>query len=99
MIRKVNGIADETSLITRQTSSGGYRLIGRQRELDDLHRVVTVGMDQLSQVVEVAGDPGIGTTRLLDALCGMAARHGRVVLPSQRQARWIEPRLRLLFSP
>jgi DNA-binding CsgD family transcriptional regulator/tetratricopeptide (TPR) repeat protein len=86
MIRRANGTIDEAGLAAAASPSGTGRLIGRERELDALHRVLTRGMDSPAQLVEVAADPGIGTTRLLDELCGMANKQGRVVLSGRATA-------------
>lgn len=60
-------------------------LIGRAAEVE-LLRSAVCSMDDGAQLAEVAGDPGTGTTRLLDEFCRLAARAGRVVLSGRATA-------------
>jgi predicted ATPase len=51
-------------------------LIGRTRELDRLLQVMGVASAQGSAVALVAGEAGVGKTRLVDELTARAADHG-----------------------
>ncbi len=66
-------------------AAGGGALVGRAAELD-LLRGAVAGQDGQAQLIEVAGDPGTGTTRLLGEFCAMAAAAGQVVLSGRATA-------------
>jgi DNA-binding CsgD family transcriptional regulator len=66
-------------------AADGAALVGRAAELD-LLRAAVAGQDGPAQLVEVAGDPGTGTTRLLGEFCAMAAAAGQVVLSGRATA-------------
>jgi DNA-binding CsgD family transcriptional regulator len=67
-------------MIARSPASPEPLLIGRQRELAALWHHFEVAVAGRTGVVLVAGEPGIGKTRLLDAVSARAARAGAVVL-------------------
>jgi ATP/maltotriose-dependent transcriptional regulator MalT len=54
--------------------------IGRHREIDLLSRLLESATAGLTHVAVVAGEPGIGKTRLIDAIARRAAQGGMVVL-------------------
>lgn len=57
------------------------QLIGRSGELEQLDSLIGgLGRDGVPAVVDIAGDPGIGKSRLLSELCGRARRAGLMVL-------------------
>ena len=55
-------------------------LVGRQRELELLWRQLQAAADGALRVALIAGEPGIGKTRLLDTVAQRAGREGIVVL-------------------
>lgn len=54
--------------------------VGREREWTQLSGVLQQALDGWGQVVFVAGEPGIGKTRLLEELAGLATARGARVL-------------------
>jgi DNA-binding CsgD family transcriptional regulator/tetratricopeptide (TPR) repeat protein len=62
------------------TISGAAPLIGREDELARLDSVLGRARDGEARAVLVAGDAGVGKTRLLDEVAGHAARSGMTVL-------------------
>ncbi|HES57918.1 MAG TPA: hypothetical protein ENO21_00645, partial [Firmicutes bacterium] len=54
--------------------------VGREREWADLSRMLQQVMDGRGSTLFVAGEPGIGKTRLLEELAGLAAARGVQVL-------------------
>src|SRR5947209_11709293 len=63
----------------RSTSSQPL-LIGRHRESASLWHYVEAAVNGRVGVVFIAGEPGIGKTRLLDSIAGQAAEKGTLVL-------------------
>ena len=61
-------------------ASAGPRLVGRARELAALDRSFELAAAGRAAVVLVAGEPGIGKTRLLEAFAARAARAGATLL-------------------
>lgn len=61
-------------------TSFGTPLIGRADELARLSGVLRRARDGEARAVLVAGDAGVGKTRVLDELAGRAARDGMIVL-------------------
>ena len=54
--------------------------VGREREWTQLSGVLQQALDGRGQIVLVAGEPGIGKTRLLEELAGLATARGARVL-------------------
>ncbi|MBN1139773.1 MAG: AAA family ATPase [Anaerolineae bacterium] len=54
--------------------------VGREREWTQLSGVIEQTLDGRGQIVLVAGEPGIGKTRLLEELAGLATARGARVL-------------------
>jgi hypothetical protein len=54
-------------------------LFGRTRECDELRACLADALGGTSRLVLLAGDPGIGKTRLADELAGEAAARGAIV--------------------
>lgn len=55
-------------------------IVGRQREIAALMNLYQAAKDEHTRVVLLAGEPGIGKTRLLDEVALSVARDGAVVL-------------------
>ncbi|BCJ61926.1 hypothetical protein Jiend_53480 [Micromonospora endophytica] len=55
-------------------------LVGRERESEALAAAVTALLGGAGRIVEVAGEPGIGKSRLLDQMALVAREHGVQVL-------------------
>jgi DNA-binding CsgD family transcriptional regulator/Arc/MetJ family transcription regulator len=60
-------------------SSGNGVLVGRRRELDQLEGWLAAARDGAGRAVLVAGEPGIGKTRLAQELAGRALAAGATV--------------------
>lgn len=58
---------------------GRTELVGRQPEFEDLRGLLLSTFDGRGQAAVVRGEAGIGKTRLLDELCGLAAVRGAAV--------------------
>lgn len=63
-------------MVTRLPAGAEPPLVGRQGELDALWHQFTLAARGGTRVVLIAGEPGIGKTRLLDAIGGRAAGAG-----------------------
>jgi ATP/maltotriose-dependent transcriptional regulator MalT len=73
------------------------RLFGRQRELDQLSRALEAAAVGKATVALLAGEPGIGKTRLLDVAAARAAQAGmRVLRGGTSDAEGMPPYLPLL---
>ena len=68
----------ETDLVGQ--SQAGSRLIGRDRELDELQRELLEAEAGHGRIVLLGGEPGIGKSRLADELAGRARDRGHLVL-------------------
>jgi DNA-binding CsgD family transcriptional regulator len=55
-------------------------LVGRDRELRDLRRLLDTAMDGRGQLVLLGGEAGVGKTTVAQALCGEAADRGALAL-------------------
>jgi DNA-binding NarL/FixJ family response regulator len=64
----------------RDWTRPGVALVGRVRELSILRSQVEVAADGRASVVLVAGEPGIGKTRLMEEAATRAANEGVVIL-------------------
>ncbi len=62
------------------TGAAAPELVGRHEELAALHQALDALSAAASRVVQVAGEPGMGKTRLLAELCARADRRGCLVL-------------------
>ncbi len=61
-------------------SQAGQIFIGRHQELDQLQAALDEALSGRGQVVMLAGEPGIGKTRIAQELAGVADRRGARVL-------------------
>jgi DNA-binding NarL/FixJ family response regulator/tetratricopeptide (TPR) repeat protein len=68
------------SAATRRDGSDRPPLVGRERELAALERVLGELDEDAARVLVVSGEPGIGKTRLLGELARLAAQRDYVVL-------------------
>jgi predicted ATPase len=55
-------------------------LVGRDRELRDLRRLLDTAMDGRGQLVLLGGEAGVGKTTIAEALCREAADRGALTL-------------------
>ena len=62
------------------TVPAAAKLVGRHVELAALHQALNAIGAEASRVVQVAGEPGLGKTRLLAELCALAEERGCLVL-------------------
>jgi DNA-binding CsgD family transcriptional regulator len=67
-------------MIARALTSPEPLLIGRQRELASLWHHFEIAVGGRTRIALVAGEPGIGKTRLLELVAARAERAGAVVL-------------------
>jgi DNA-binding SARP family transcriptional activator len=64
-----------------KSAAGEPRLIGRDTELEQLRAAMTAAFEtRRCRAVLLVGEPGIGTSRLLDAAAGLARDAGALVL-------------------
>lgn len=77
------GAVPTTGRELRPTSDTIDGLIGRERETAALEDALAVVRGGDRHVVLLRGDPGVGKTRLLDALCGRARATGVRVMASR----------------
>jgi DNA-binding NarL/FixJ family response regulator len=68
------------SAAARRNGSGRPPLVGRERELAALERVLGELEEDASRVLVISGEAGIGKTRLLEELARLAAQRDYVVL-------------------
>src|SRR3954470_6000349 len=68
-------------MVQGETGGGqGRPFVGRQRELGELGRALDEGLAGRGRLLLLAGEPGIGKTRLCDELAASAAGKGALVL-------------------
>jgi len=65
------------------TSAAEIALVGRVQEFERLRRAWAGAVAGRARLAVVMGDPGVGKTRLVTELAGLAARAGAVVASSQ----------------
>ena len=69
----------DVAVPSRGRSTGG-RLIGRRRELERIERLLAEPAEGSPQVIQIAGESGIGKTRLLSYAVELAAQKGSCTL-------------------
>jgi predicted ATPase/DNA-binding winged helix-turn-helix (wHTH) protein len=74
-----NGAQDAVSPLTSR-ETGACAIVGRARELDELHRAFESLARGERRVIFVSGEPGIGKTALVDAFCREAAASRRALI-------------------
>ncbi len=74
---RVTGLGDRTARIASGDELSPF--IGRDRELAELQRVLEVALGGEGQVVGLAGDPGLGKSRLALEFCRLAGPYATVL--------------------
>jgi DNA-binding winged helix-turn-helix (wHTH) protein/predicted ATPase len=70
----------ETSAAARVLESTAIQLVGREKQLSQLHQWNTAAHEGMRRVVFVAGEAGIGKTALVDAFLAGAATAGAILI-------------------
>jgi predicted ATPase len=66
--------------VTGIPSAESVPLVGRERELDELDAALAEARDGRGRLVFIAGEPGIGKTRLAEAVTALGSEQGMIPL-------------------
>lgn len=77
-VPELSDVESETAILLEQLVRG--RLVGRQREVEQLEQWWSLAQKKNGRLVLLSGEPGVGKTRLAEQLIHHAQREGATVL-------------------